>query len=557
MDPTADLKLMSRVELDDLLIDRVGSKSNCMYRKLVRWIMTNQAEILDRRIFSPRLQRNSLDKSELKSKLSISLLVCSVLIAINLFFRYKHDNFKLKLRNLIQERGENSVLILVLEASELEHKLKTYVGLPFSNYLYVVQPLYLYALWIIFTHFALQIYDRYIKMLRPSYITALTYPEVDIIDHDLLVEEQLKKINRSTHNYILVILQPKSTISHKYGLARVGSSRSSKMDSEKLVQDCVKFRALLASVASTRELLMYSRRPEHLNRLAKYYLIFWFYYTVSSWMTLVYLLRKTLLINKIPLTSMDLFSLVVLLYVTVVAMNTACIVLGSFIFASIDQVMLINKLIEEVKSCIKRNQKLYIELLSQHSSTQDLIMDQMNMHLISIYLHFKTFAAQLKNALDVMKVDALAIFQTTFASIIQAAVHAPSLDGDIYHLYLIGSLLLVFWTDATMLPLCMMQSRSLDLTECMTKLFAHTLELDQLSSQINKSELARPVYNRHTCRQIRKEVDQLEILVDCFTPRLLGTRMRLTYNSMLKAHLYMSLLIISLLKGFGLTITLL
>lgn len=542
--------------IEELLIKSAKSKQNQRLRWLVRWIITKQNSLLSIEVFSPRVTRKSREKPYFTSKLAITTIICMALILINLNFRYRYDNLKLNLRNLNRDKVEDLAQIskVKLELSNLENSMKHYIGLPFPEFQYVVQPIYLYPLWVVFSIFALCFYDKYIHKLRLNFITAMCYPEEDIKDYNDVVESELKRLISCTQITIAETMKPRK--SGLFSDILVGVNPSP-LSSTELVEDCLKCRIYIVQIIKTL-LHMYSDRPKRLDKLTRYYLIFWIIYHVISHVFMVIIILYGLHINQFELTAMDVFALLLLYFISVMAINSAFVVLALIIFASLDQVMLAVKLIGKIDLCILHNQELCKRLtVCQQPKVQLSLVDEMNINLISVYLHFKTFAVQFRQNVRILSVLASAAIQVIFVTLTQALYHAPHLDGNIWYIYLIGITFMVVWVDTAIIHVCMMQSQSLKLATSMIKLLGHVIESDELLQEINRPDLPRSVFSRHICCRLRKEVDQLGILVDCFVARILGTQMQLTYSNLLKGHFYLSLIIISLLKGLNLKLSLL
>lgn len=528
-------------------------------RKLLRWLLINLSQLYAMNIFSPKLDADDKKKSTYFKVLIITILLCYAHLSLFLALQYRYDHLKLKVDNYKPESVSLGADV-ELQLAQAKYDLKRFIGLLFANHPYVAQPIIIYAMWIAFVYcIEFNYCDRYIQKIRYTLMTAICFPEVDQEEYQTTLQIEVRKLMSSIQ---VSMKYPAGGMSFSKQTHRKAPDIYSDDFSLRIVQQeeltrnrqtesCIKFRRTIEDLCKDRQFRQMSNRStQKMNLIAGRFLALWAGYTLLSNTIVVTIVVGTLIANDEPLYQMGAITLAPLIFIILLSTNVPGLIIAMITFSSLDQVELVNSLRRDIDRCIQSADVLPAMLaLNKDEKTLASLKDQLNTNLISSYLKFMIFKTQLRPNLMAQSFHSLAILQIVIVTMIQAKTHAPNLGGKFWYIYLLGAMLLVFWSDLTLTPVCMLQSRCRVLIDKMSLLFAHMIKVDEAAKQSNIRPTLKPILDQHISWLIRRLVDQSDLLADIFATRIFGLQLHVSYSNLLKAHLYLGLVILSVLMA--------
>lgn len=396
----------------------------------------------------------------------------------------------------------------------------------------------------------------------------------DLLDYDLehekandIVENLVREFNRSRDIFYQCRGQKCELqfrkIQSEYQNSRLESRESTGLKKTNLTLDHSKptaycSRELMQQMKSLKALRPMNKTTEWIESRLNFQFRF-YCCIICSYISLVFLflLIATSYSEKEQLSSKSTGRIIMsqlinanLLIITLAALNSYTFFTSNAIIEAVDQAKLAKRIQKMIMCCIRINSRLFT-LQLKGMSVFDL-RKQMNINLMLALAQYKILVVQLNSG--IMK--PFKIFMTLLITLIVCPlltkIHVPYMpDDQISRLYVVSVLFTAAQTcDMVTIPVCYLHSRYIDLYGSLSKLLAHTIEVNEINRKMT-DKIGSPylpmVYDEYMIIMLRKELENPHKTKKRFEARVFGVSC--TYPIVCRAHFWFGILFISVVFG--------
>lgn len=285
--------------------------------------------------------------------------------------------------------------------------------------------------------------------------------------------------------------------------------------------------------------------------------------------------HSNLLSAKIESGPMDTLLRIEMLLFSVMGSFTTCIYLPGSMMICIDQAYSVSRLCSLINECMSNNTltmaaylrhprlrhtvdpsagvqveqsaSIQIEGAEQPIMVDDPSYDELekklNLSLMYTLMHYKIFVKLLRMQFKAFPVFATIILLVTYTAPLGSRLLVAYMDQTRRRLAILASLVMLIVCNASLVMVCWLHERCLDIYRHLQSLMAHTVAMDSLA----QVHIKRRAYDEHLTAMLRRELDHPEKLTDQFSTRLLIVQTNMTYASLIKYLFWWGILILSLM----------
>lgn len=459
---------------------------------------------------------------------------------------YKYRSFLSDFPTAVNDSTRASKLLELWQSVEESRKVLRLIGSPHLNFNFMAECNYLYVLGFSFLSYAqTQIYYSFVRPFNFSLIRMLMDSSSETDNYKRLIVDESERFIESSRNLVRSYqLENDFTtqLATEFSLIRACSQSTL----SKLLRDHQNTVEQLRSMIDSGALLPFNRQPNWMRTLSNWYAAFGVCFLVLCFPLIAYIWVIPLHVFPdipMPTEPLDILIILGLLLLDVFGIVGCGFYLSVIVFDCIDQVYLIGKLNKQIKSCTNCNRLRLLQFHCNHQAQSNWklgLRSQMNMQLLQVFLHHKLFMRQLGNLLHSHGFLTLVALEALLFPQLVLCINAPFVDAQFRTLVMILALVPVLWVNCSLVLICYMHSRCLELHKSLEYLLAHLVESEE------RSEL---VYADHTVVMLRKELresDQVELQL---APKVLG--MPFNYPMLLRAYFWCGILLLSVLISSG------
>lgn len=324
----------------------------------------------------------------------------------------------------------------------------------------------------------------------------------------------------------------------------------------------------------------YNRRKHRIREVAIVYdmiVIVLIINTLCLWLLFVFVLPQTYLHIASGTDPKERLFRAEILVSSLIGITTACTYVSSTIMMCVDQLYYVIKLCNLINECIIGNNCTLVAYLShsccigappyvsipvaglplavqsRHEDRSDAgiggaqvsddVYDRINLNLLQTLLHYKIFVKQLRSHFTAFKLFTSLAISVIFLLPLITRILIAYLDKVQQSICVIASVIIVLIIDCSLVMICRLHERCLDIYRHLQSLMAHNIAMDSLL----KVHTDRPAYDEHLTWALRSELDHPERLTDQFSTRLLVGQTNMTYASLLSFHFWWGILTLSVM----------
>lgn len=510
--------------------------------------------------------------------LLIWFIFCCIATSCSLYYSYIYDKYVFHIRRLRQAEETNQAYILadyrkfnITESALRERANKARIqlqsfGAPFINSTYAPECCYIYILLLsIGCYINPILFNRFVKPLDFYTVRLVLDRQNERRNFNKLICEQCNKYIQSSCNFTEAMINRCIQLNGYQSVRLEGLNTKSEL--RKLVVDYRNTVRRLKEFALSGKLQPINRTNKWINYLTKCF-------CTSNWAlatvpVMFYLSSVTIVPAFGDLhfehNPMDVLLCVELSSLWLVIITPAVFYITVTILNCTDQGNLVSKLIEVIESCIYKNDRLFDEYFVNTNLTQtdpmnshnrvpkfdsikfNLInqanqakaISKMNSNMLYALVHYKIFVSQLKPTQSSFGFICTSSLFVAFAMPIIGRLHVPYVTAGAKILIIVISVITLVLADICIAPVCQLNVKCLRLYKTLWGLLAHAVNL------ANHSGGPARVYDKHTIRVLRKELNHPERLANQFSTIALG--LSFTYSNLIRIHFWFGIIVLSII----------